>query len=121
VSLGPIHQALSLIAVVGDVGVLLLAGLGVLLRRWDRVLADRLILAVLAATGLAALAGVAVALQSRPPSDPLHLVYGIAAILVLPIARYLGRSGSDRRRAGWLAVGSLVLLALYARLWMTAG
>jgi hypothetical protein len=93
---------------------------GVATRRWNRLLGDRLVLAVLAATGLASLAGVLLAVTTRPPSDALHLIYGVVAFLMLPIARYIGRSGSARRRAGWLAAGSLVLLAVYARLLQTA-
>lgn len=94
---------------------------GLATHRWNHLLGDRLILAVLAATGLTALFGAAVALTSRAPSDALHVVYGAVALVVLPIARYVGRTGSDRRRAGWLALGSLVELAVFARLFQTGG
>lgn len=102
--------------------VLFLLGIAALTTgRWDRHAADRLVLAVLLVTSVAVASGVVTALVVRAPTDPLHLVYGAAALAVMPVARYLGRAGDRRRRAGWLAVGSLVLLALLVRLLQTGG
>jgi hypothetical protein len=119
VTLSSLHLWLAVAAIAADLGLVAVSLLGVATRRWNRLLGDRLVLAVLATTGLAALVGASLAVTSRPPDDVLHLIYGLVALAVLPIARYIGRSGSDRRRAGWLAAGSLVLLAVYARLVQT--
>jgi hypothetical protein len=121
VTLSSVHFWFALAAIAGDVALVAVSLAGVATRRWGRLWGDRLVLAVLATTGLAALLGAGVALTSRAPSDALHLVYGVVALVVLPIARYVGRAGSDRRRAGWLALGSVVQLAVYARLLQTGG
>jgi hypothetical protein len=119
VTVSALHGWLAVIASAAALALAAVALFGVATRRWDRLLGDRLVLAVLAATGLAVLAGAWVALTARPPSDALHVVYGVVALAVLSIARYIGRSGSARRRAGWLAVGSLVQLAVFLRLLQT--
>jgi hypothetical protein len=119
VTVSTLHLWLAAIAVAANVVLAAVSLAGVATRRWNRLLGDRLVLAVLAATGLAALAGVWLAVTAGPPSDALHLVYGVVAFVVLPVARYVGRSGSARRQAGWLALGSLALLAVYARLLQT--
>jgi peptidoglycan/LPS O-acetylase OafA/YrhL len=82
---------------------------------------DRLIIATLGAVALAALAGAGVWVSQGPPADPLHLVYGALALIVLPVARYLGHAGSIRRRSGFVAVGCLVMAGVLYRLWTTAG
>ncbi len=101
---------------------LVLAGqsaFAVAVNRWHRFLADRLILAVLAALVLATAAGAAIALGGRPPADVLHLLYSGLALAALPVARYLGRSGTPRRRAAVVGTGALLLLGFLARLFMT--
>jgi hypothetical protein len=120
-TLSSLHFWFALTAIVSDLGLVAVSLVGAATRRWNRLLGDRLVLAVLATTGLAALLGAGVAVSSRPPADGLHLVYGAVALAVLPIARYLARAGSDRRRAGWLLLGSVVQLAIYARLLQTGG
>jgi len=84
----------------------LLAGLG-----W--------VVALLAATGAL---GLLSAVTVRPPSDALHLVYGVLAIAVLPGAWLIGRSGPDpRRRVIVLAIASVILVILSLRLFQTGG
>jgi hypothetical protein len=53
--------------------------------------------------------------QGQSPADPLHLVYGPAAILCLPVAVVIGaRASADRpsrpRRDAWTAGGGIVLV-----------
>jgi hypothetical protein len=121
VTLSSLHLWFAVAAIAADLGLVAVSLVGVATRRWNRLLGDRLVLAVLGATGLAALLGAGVAVTSRAPSDALHFVYAVVALVVLPIARYIGRSGSDRRRAGWLALGSLVQLTVFVRLLQTGG
>jgi hypothetical protein len=85
------------------------------------VLLDRLILLSLAGLVVTIVTGGAVALVSGPPRDSLHLVYGAAALLPLPVARYAARSGSARRRAAYLGLGALTTGGLLVRLFQTGG
>ena len=92
----------------------------------SRTALDRLVLAAILAAAFAAASGLAVLGIGRVPGDPLHLLYGIAAIVVLPIARALvsrrTRRGSLPTAQGlgrWLLTGSLVTLGVLLRLAMT--
>jgi hypothetical protein len=114
-----LHGWLGLAVGLPTAALLLLGLAGWASGRWDRHAGDRIILLALLATVLAVASGLATALVAGAPADPLHLVYGAAALAVLPIARYLGRVGDPRRRAGWLGLGSLVLSALLVRLVQT--
>jgi len=86
----------------------------------SRIWLDRLILGTLGLWLLAAATGLPLMLV-RPPTDPLHLVYGVAAPLILLGGRYLGRGASVRRRAVLVAVASVALLGVIYRLFTTAG
>ena len=106
------------------------AGAGVLLAltslyavvvgRYPRVVVDRIVLGQLLVTLLTGLAGGGVFATSRPPSDALHVLYGVAALAATPVARYVAREGTPRRRGSLMLVGSVVLLAVVARAFMTA-
>jgi hypothetical protein len=80
---------------------------------------DRLVLALLAATGVAAVLGIGVLIAVRPPSDALHLVYGAAAVLAVPAARTIAGMRRSPRLGWWLAAGGLVTLGALLRLWAT--
>lgn len=68
------------------------------------------------------LLGVLVALVARPPADPLHVVYGLLALAVLPGAWGIARHGSDARRPVIvLVIAAIVLLVLLFRLFQTGG
>lgn len=119
--MGALHEWLAILAL----GVAV-AGLGVALASWlggrpARILLDRLILAQLAGLLLAVAAGGGVAIVNGLPRDPLHLVYGVAVFVPLPVARYVGRAGSPRRRAGYLALGAVTTVGLIIRLFQTGG
>lgn len=89
-----------------------------------RFLVDRLILVVVAAVLLnVAIGGILLATGQRP-GDVLHLLYGSAAAVILPIGWQLATGGRRAtpprgRRDGWLVVAAVVLLGLELRLFMT--
>jgi peptidoglycan/LPS O-acetylase OafA/YrhL len=115
------HWLLALASAVALAGTSLVAGWSSAAQRPAARWIDRLILATLGAVALAVLAGLGVWVSQGAPTDPLHLVYGALALIVLPVARYLGRVGSIRRRSGSVAVGCLVMAGVLYRLWTTAG
>ncbi|MEO8462832.1 MAG: hypothetical protein ABI555_06445 [Chloroflexota bacterium] len=105
--------------------VVLIAGWAMILAATRRaipsVLAGGLVWVVLllAATGLV---GTTIALTTKPPKDPLHIVYGLLALAVLPGALTIARSRPDPRRSVLvLATASVVLLILVFRLFQTGG
>jgi hypothetical protein len=74
---------------------------------------------LLVATGLV---GATIAVTKGPPKDPLHLVYGLLAISVLPGAWGIARLRDDARRSAMvLAIAMIVLLILVLRLFQTGG
>jgi hypothetical protein len=84
-----------------------------------RAWVDRAILGALALVALDGLLGLTLVALGHAPTDLLHVVYGAAALLVLPVARYAGRARELRRRALWVAGGSVVLLGILLRLAQT--
>jgi hypothetical protein len=93
-------------------------------RRDHRSAVDRAVLVVLGGVLSAGLVGAVLLVTGSRPADPLHFVYGPAALLALPIAIWVGargtRAGSSRvRRDAWTAGGGLVLLGIVLRLFAT--
>lgn len=84
-----------------------------------RLWLDRMVLVALILAGINALAGIALIASGHAPSDLLHVVYGAAALIVLPVARWAGRGADLRRRALWVAAGSVVLAGVLLRLGQT--
>ncbi len=89
-----------------------------------RFAADRVVLAVLVLVAAAGLVGIALLINGSRPVDPLHLVYGPAALACLPVAIWLGArpaggGGSRLRRDVWTAGGGIVLFGLAWRLLAT--
>jgi hypothetical protein len=85
---------------------------------------DRAVLAVLGSVLAAGLIGAVLVVMGSRPADPLHFVYGPAALIALPAAIWVGargtRVGSSRvRRDVWTAGGGLVLLGIVLRLFAT--
>lgn len=114
-----VHQWLAILAGAFAGACLLVSVGGWITGRPARSLLDRLIVLQLAAIVPAVLVGGAIALLEGPPSDPLHFLYAVSVFVPLPLARYLGGSGSPRRRAGYLALGAIVSLGLIVRLFQT--
>jgi hypothetical protein len=116
-----LHAAL---AVPAAIGLLLVAVLGVLHRRLGRagiLWLDRAILVTLAVIAAAVLTGLVVALTDRGPADPLHFLYALLALAVLPVARAVGAGRSDRRLERAVLIGAAIGLGAVLRLSMTGG
>jgi hypothetical protein len=89
--------------------------------RDHRLLVDRIVLGLLALVGCGGLLGLGLLAGGSRPADPLHLVYGPASLLTLPVAIWIGARGSrvDRprlRRDLWTAGGAIVLVGIGLRL-----
>jgi hypothetical protein len=92
--------------------------------RDHRSAVDRAVLAVLGGALAAVLIGAVLLVTGSRPADPLHFVYGPAALIVLPVAIWMGargtRAGSSRlRRDLWTAGGGVALLGILLRLFAT--
>jgi hypothetical protein len=90
-------------------------------RRDHRFAVDRAVLAVLVILAAAALVGLALLATGSLPADPLHLLYGPAALIAVPVAIWIGaRASAGRasrlRRDVWTAGGGIVLIGLGWRL-----
>jgi hypothetical protein len=90
-----------------------------------RFAVDRLVLLVEAVVAVQiGIGGLLVATGDRP-SDPLHLLYGVAALATLPVGWAWGgrpdRTGavSRRHRDGWLLIATGILLGVELRLLAT--
>jgi hypothetical protein len=118
--LGGLHAASFWVATALTLALAAAALFDLASRRLHRVALDRLVLGLLVALVAADGFGLAMFATGSRPADPLHLVYGIAAPVVLGVARWLGRPVDLRRRAGWLALGALVLGGVLLRLVTTA-
>lgn len=122
-----VHQLLGITSVVVS---LIVVGAavwsGVAARRSDgrvdhRFAVDRAVLAELFLIAVAGLVGMALLINGSHPSDPLHLVYGPAAMICLPVAMVIGaRASAGRssrlRRDVWTVSGGIVLFGLGLRL-----
>ena len=77
------------------------------------------IVILVSATGLL---GIASAAAAGWPTDPLHIVYGVLAVLVLPGTWAITRNRADPRRTALiLGVASIVQVILVVRLFQTGG
>jgi hypothetical protein len=82
------------------------------------------VLLVVGSVAVAELIGVALLLTGARPADPLHFLYGAAALIVLPVAISFGArtssvDASRIRRDAWTVVGGIVLLGILFRLYAT--
>jgi hypothetical protein len=136
-----VHEALTAIAALSAVGVLVLASARLIVGRPDRpvglplrAVIEWLVVAVPLLVALAGVVGLILLAGTGGPRDGLHAVYAVVAIVTLPLARVLGAgpptdmvgepslagdSPSDeltRRLAAWLAVGALATLGALLRL-----
>lgn len=85
---------------------------------------DRAVLAVLATLLAGELLGAGLLMFGSRPADPLHLVYGPAGLIALPVAIWIGARASSTdpsrvRRDLWTAGGGVVLLGIGLRLFAT--
>ena len=102
-----------------------LVGLRIAARRSARVWLDRLVLGLIAVVAAnIALGGLVVILAPggrSGPADPLHLVYAVAALLALPVARFEVERRGSTRVGWWVCAGGVVTLGVLLRLWATGG
>jgi peptidoglycan/LPS O-acetylase OafA/YrhL len=77
---------------------------------------DRLRIGLTIVIGLQILAGLALFATAARPREPLHLLYGLAALAVLPLAGTFASEAPPRPRAWVLAAACLLLLVIAWRL-----
>ncbi len=111
------HQVIALLVAATGLVLVAVVAVGAGRRRPARFAADRVILAALALVSVGIATGLVVLLTGGRPADPLHLVYALAALLVLPVVRFWGRL--ERHRTVMLGVGGVLLAALVLRLFQT--
>ena len=129
------HQFLAAIVAAATIGLVVAATWSLLSghrsagRTDHRFAVDRLVLVVIGLVAANAILGLVLLGGGSRPADPLHLLYGPAALIALPLGRWLGRrsgpgsggpSRPDRRRIDlWLAIAAIALLGMELRLAMT--
>jgi putative Mn2+ efflux pump MntP len=129
-SVAVLHEFLGLASIAGALTVVGAAAWSVIAarrsagRRDHRFAVDRAVLAALLLIAAAGLVGSAMFVSGSQPRETVHLLYGPAAFLCLPIAIAVGaRASAGRasrmRRDTWTAVGGLVLVGLGLRLLAT--
>ncbi len=111
------HHVIALLVAAAGLVLVVVVAAGAGRARPVRFAADRTILAALALVVAGIATGLVVLLTGGGPRDPLHLLYAVVALLVLPVARFWGRLGAHRTLA--LGVGGVVLAALVLRLFQT--
>ncbi len=67
------------------------------------------------------LVGSLVALTVAPPSDSLHVLYGVLAVAALPGAALVARDRPATQRVPILAIALVILAILVVRLFQTGG
>lgn len=112
-----VHHIAALLAGATALVLLLVVGFGALRHRPTRFAADRAILLALAVVALGILSGLLVFLGGGAPADPLHFVYAVVALAILPAIRFWDRLA--RHRSAALGIGALLLAGLALRLFQT--
>jgi hypothetical protein len=125
------HQFLARVVVAATIAVLL-AGLWSMMpaRRLEarvdhRFAVDRLVLLVVGLLAANEIAGLFLLADGSRPADVLHVLYGAAALVTLPVGVWLSRRGPTDpdaavpRRDGWLVAAAVLLLGIELRLFMT--
>jgi hypothetical protein len=125
------HQFLARVTIVATIA-MLLVGLWSIVsarRRGGRVdhrfAVDRLVLLVVGLVAANGIVGSSLLAGGSRPADALHLLYGPAALVTLPVGVWLSRRGRDlassaaARRDAWLVAAAVLLLGIELRLFMT--
>jgi hypothetical protein len=115
-----LHAALAFVALGGVLILLVAAGLTAAGVVRGRLWLDRAILVQALTAVVAAVVGLVV-LTTRPPADPLHLLYGALLIGAALAVRATLASRSSERLGRWMTVVSVVLVGIFVRAVMTGG
>lgn len=126
-----LHQLLGRLLVLAAIGLIAVAAWSVVAGRRSggevdhRFAVDRAILLAVALAAVNGAAGLALVGTGSAPGDPLHILYGPAALITAPLGWWLG----GRRRGGgaatrlhrdaWIVGAGVVLAGLAVRLMMT--
>jgi hypothetical protein len=127
------HQLFGYATVVVTLDLLVVASWSVVAARASsgaldhRFAVDRSILGLVALLALDGLVGLGLLLTGARPAAALHLLYGPAAFVTVPVGYWLARRGGIRvgpgpghgRRDVWVAVAAVVLLGIEYRLLVT--
>lgn len=129
------HQILAVLVAGATVALVVAGGWSIVSARRTagesdhRFAVDRLVLLLVALIAANGLIGLALVGSGAHPADPLHLLYGAAALVTLPVGAWLGRRGGiragstrpgrPRRGDAWLMGAAILLLGLELRLVMT--
>ncbi len=70
---------------------------------------------------LGAALGAVMLVTGSGPRDGLHLVYGVLAVVTLPIAALVGSARSRGQQAGVGLIATVMLVLIVLRLFQTAG
>lgn len=112
-----IHAAIALLVAISALAVLIVAAVGRIGGRDVRFALDRAILAGLGLVSAGVVVGLVILVTGGRPADPLHLLYAVVALVILPIARFWDRLASHRLLA--VGIGGLILVGLVVRLFQT--
>jgi len=112
-----IHLATALLVAVSALVVVAVAVIGRVRGRDVRFALDRAILTGLAFVAIGIVLGLVILVTGGRPADPLHLLYAIVALAILPIARFWDRLAGHRLLA--VGIGGLILVGLVVRLFQT--
>lgn len=125
-----LHHLLAILVVAATVTLLAASGWSASATRRSggardhRFAVDRLVLAVIGLVLANGLVGLVLIGTGGRPADALHLLYGPAALVTLPIGVSLSRrastrTGAPRRSDRWLVVATILLLGIELRLFAT--
>lgn len=82
-------------------------------------LSERIVVVLLVVLIISIAGGLGILIGGARPAEPLHFVYAIVVLGVLPIAETLSRKSSPRRRGIATLLGALVAVIVLARLFAT--
>jgi hypothetical protein len=112
-----IHLVTALLVAASAVAVVAVAVVGRVARRDVRFALDRAILAGLLLTAIGIALGLVILATGGRPADPLHLLYAVVALAILPVARFWDRLAGHRLLS--VGIGGLILAGLVVRLFQT--
>jgi hypothetical protein len=85
---------------------------------------DALVKMRMGVVGIAALQvalGALLYATGRRPAESLHILYGVVAVAAIPLAASFAFEAPPKAKAGALAGGAGLMLAMIWRLWVTGG